>query len=195
MINRGLVDCDKAFSYLSPTLGDLHDPFLLKDMEVAVDRLVAAIAEGELIALYGDYDVDGTTSVALMYLFFAEIGVVTLKYIPARVKEGYGLNKDAVKSLSDAGAKVIVTADCGSTDHASVRYAAELGVDVIVTDHHELPEGPPPAVAVINPKQEGCAFPFKGLAGVGVAFNLVMALRSRLRSDGFFQVRCPGAEP
>ena len=186
LINRGLVDCDKAFSYLSPSLTDLHDPFLLKGMTSGVERLTAAIAGGELIALYGDYDVDGTTSVALMYLFFAEIGVKTLKYIPGRVTEGYGLNTGAVKSLADSGAKVIVTADCGSTDHESVRYASGLGVDVIVTDHHELPDGPPPAVAVINPKQEGCSFPFKGLAGVGVAFNLIMALRSRLREDGFF---------
>jgi single-stranded-DNA-specific exonuclease len=186
LINRGLVDCDKAFSYLSPSLGDLHDPYLLKGMTPAIERLAAAIAGGELIALYGDYDVDGTTSVALMYLFFAEIGVKTLKYIPGRVTEGYGLNTGAIKSLADLGARVIITADCGSTDHGPVRYASELGVDVIVTDHHELPDGPPPAAAVINPKQEGCAFPFKGLAGVGVAFNLVMALRSRLREDGFF---------
>ncbi len=192
LINRGLVDCDKAFSYLSPSLKDLHDPFLLKGMAPAVDRLAAAIDDGELIALYGDYDVDGTTSVALLHLFFAEIGVKTLKYIPARITEGYGLNEGAVKSLSEEGAKVIITADCGSTDHGSVRYAAGLGVDVIVTDHHELPDGPPPAAAVINPKQEGCTFPFKGLAGVGVAFNLKMALRARLRSDGFFSP--PGSQ-
>jgi single-stranded-DNA-specific exonuclease len=187
LINRGLVDRDKAFSFLSPDLKDLHDPFLLKDMGKAVNRLSEALAQGEGIAVYGDYDVDGTTSTALLHLFFKDLGVTTLTHIPDRVTEGYGLNIDALKDLSLSGVKVVITVDCGSTDHEEIRYANKLGMDVIVTDHHELPDGPPPAFAVINPKQNGCQFPFKGLAGVGVAFNLVMALRAHLRKSGWFK--------
>ncbi|MBI5587742.1 MAG: single-stranded-DNA-specific exonuclease RecJ [Deltaproteobacteria bacterium] len=191
LINRGLVDCDKAFSFLRPSLADLHDPFLLKDMDRAVERTVAAIGKREKIAVYGDYDVDGTTSTALMYLFFREIGVDLSCYIPERITEGYGLNAGAVKLLASEGVKLVITVDCGSSNHDEIALANTLGVDVIVSDHHELPEVPPPACAVLNPKQKGCAFPFKGLAGVGVAFNFLMALRSRLRETGMLASKEP----
>lgn len=191
LINRGLVDCDRAFSFLNPLLKDLHDPFLLKDMDRAVARIVSALYEGEPIAIYGDYDVDGTTSTALLYLFFRDIGVPVTWHIPDRLGEGYGLNVEAVRMLAEAGTRVVITVDCGSSNHEEIKLAGSLGMDVIVTDHHELPGGAPQAAAVVNPKQTGCAFPFKGLAGIGVAFNLVVALRSRLRETGWFK----GAEP
>lgn len=191
LVNRGLVDCGRASSFLRPSLSDIHDPFLFKDMDRAVERVTAALVAGEKIAVYGDYDVDGTTSTALLYLFFKEIGVTVETYIPERLTEGYGLNEAAIKRLKDAGVKLVITVDCGVSNRAEVECAASLGMDVIISDHHEMPPDPPRACAILNPKQEGCAFPFKGLAGVGVAFNLVMALRARLRETGWFK----GAEP
>ncbi len=198
LIQRGHLDTDSASSFLTPNIKELHDPFLLLGMDKAVTRLAAAVTSEvgagvdskERIALYGDYDVDGTTSVWLMTLFFNELGVNPLCHIPDRVTEGYGLNTGAIKELAGKCATIIITADCGSTNHKEVAYAKELGVDVIITDHHELPGGAPGgALATINPKQRGCAFPFKGLCGVGVAFNLVIALRARLREAGFFESR------
>ena len=186
LINRGLVDCDKAFSFLTPDLKDLHDPFLMAGMERAAARISEAIRGAQKIAVYGDYDVDGTTSTALLNLFFKELGVDTVCYIPDRHKEGYGLNCEAVRKLAAQGVRLIITVDCGSSNHEEIALANALGMDVIVTDHHELPSGPPPAYCVINPKQRGCNFPFKGLAGVGVAFNLAMAVRALLRKEGWF---------
>ncbi|MFQ5735378.1 MAG: single-stranded-DNA-specific exonuclease RecJ [Thermodesulfobacteriota bacterium] len=191
LVNRGLVDCDGASSFLRPVLTDLHDPFLMKGMDRAVGRIMHAMEAGEKIAVYGDYDVDGTTSTALLFLFFREIGVHVEWYIPERKAEGYGLNEQAIKRLHEQGVKLVVTVDCGVSNRDEVECARSLGIDVIITDHHEMPADPPRAHAVLDPKQEGCAFPFKGLAGVGVAFNLVMGLRSRLREAGWFK----GAEP
>lgn len=191
LINRGLVDCDRAFSFLRPALADLYDPFLMKDMDRAVERTVGAIVKGEKIAVYGDYDVDGTTSTALLSLFFREIGVDVACYIPERITEGYGLNAEAIKKLSSMGVRLLITVDCGSSNRDEIAFANSIGLDVIVSDHHEMPEVPPPALAVLNPKQKGCSFPFKGLAGVGVAFNFLMALRSRLREAGLFKSKEP----
>ncbi|HBG46905.1 MAG TPA: single-stranded-DNA-specific exonuclease RecJ [Deltaproteobacteria bacterium] len=190
LVNRGLVEVDKAFSFLKPDLSSLHDPMLMKGMEAAVARVVKAMAGGEKIAVYGDYDVDGTTSAALLYLFFKESGVDVQTYIPARLTEGYGLNAEALKKIAASGCTLVITVDCGSSNVAEVAFANSLGMDVIITDHHEMKEAPP-AHAVLNPKQEGCAFPFKGLAGVGVAFNLVVALRTRLREAGWFKEGVP----
>jgi single-stranded-DNA-specific exonuclease len=191
LINRGLVDTDRAFSFLSPDLKDLKDPYTMLGMERAVTRIQAALGKGEKIAIYGDYDVDGATSTALLKLFFAELGTEVLTYIPERLTEGYGLNKAALLKLSKLGAKLIITVDCGISDNAEVDYAGELGMDFIITDHHEVHGDVPQAHAVLNPKQPGCEFEFKGLAGVGVAFNLVMALRTRLRDEGFFKKEPP----
>lgn len=191
LINRGFVDCDKAFSFLRPELKSLHDPFLLKDMDRAVNRLFEAVSKREKIAVYGDYDVDGTTSTALLFLFFREIGVDIECYIPDRKTEGYGLNADAVKRLALRGVKVMVTVDCGSSNYEETALANSLGMDVIISDHHEVPEKVPPAYALLNPKQKDCLFPFKGLAGVGVAFNLLMALRAHLREAGWFKAEPP----
>lgn len=187
LVNRGLVDSGRASSFLRPDLSGLHDPLLMKDMDRAVERVMKALANREAIAVYGDYDVDGTTSAALVYLFFKEIGVEITPYIPDRQTEGYGLNAEAVKKLASAGVKLIITVDCGSSNGPEIDLASSLGMDVVVTDHHEIPGEAPGAAAVLNPKRKGCAFPFKGLAGVGVAFNLIMAVRARLREVGWFK--------
>jgi single-stranded-DNA-specific exonuclease len=191
LVNRGLVDSGRASSFLRPDLAGLHDPFLMKDMDRAVERVSKALVNRESVAVYGDYDVDGTTSAALLCLFFKETGVEVTPYIPDRLSEGYGLNADAVRKLASAGVTLIITVDCGSSNNAEIELASSLGVDVVVTDHHEISGDVPRAAAVLNPKQKGCAFPFKGLAGVGVAFNLIMALRSNLREKGWFASSAP----
>ncbi|MCK5236665.1 MAG: DHH family phosphoesterase, partial [Deltaproteobacteria bacterium] len=184
LINRGLVEVDKAFSFLSPELSELLDPFLMKDMEKAVQRIALAITGKEKIAVYGDYDVDGTSASTLLYLFFKEIGVDVEVYIPERMKEGYGVNKAAIDSLAEKGTKVIITVDTGISNAEEVRHASKIGVDFIITDHHECPEKLPPAHAIVNPMRPDCDYPFKGLAGVGVAFKFITALRAHLRDNG-----------
>lgn len=191
LINRGLVDVDKASYFLSPSLKNLHNPFVMKDMDKAVGRIIRALRDGEGIAIYGDYDVDGTTATALLYLFLKDLGANVGYYIPERLKEGYGLNSPALARLSQKGVRVVITTDCGISNYDEVAFANGLGVDVIITDHHEPPLKLPPAYAILNPKQTHCPFPFKDLAGVGVAFNLVIALRGRLREDGRFSSGVP----
>jgi single-stranded-DNA-specific exonuclease len=186
LVARGLGEAGVAGRFLAPSLADLHDPLLLLGMEEAVTRLSAAVTAGERICIYGDYDVDGITSVALLVDFFRAIGADVCYYIPRRLDEGYGLSVDGVERIVALGARVIVTVDCGITAVAEASHCAALGVDLIVTDHHMPGERLPQALAVINPLQPGCPFPFKQLAGVGVAFNLAVALRGRLRSAGFF---------
>ncbi|MBI5875443.1 MAG: single-stranded-DNA-specific exonuclease RecJ, partial [Deltaproteobacteria bacterium] len=196
LINRGLRCPSEAFSFLSPSLKNLHDPYKMKDMDKAVARIVKAIREKEKISVYGDYDVDGTTGTALLCLFFREAGASVDYYIPERLKQGYGLNNQSLKNLYDSGTRLVVTTDCGITNFDEVVFANSIGLDVIITDHHEPPLSPPllkgrqgglpPAYAILNPKQHGCAFPFKELAGVGVAFNLVIAIRAKLKENGCF---------
>ena len=210
LINRGLVLADKAFSFLSPSLKNLHDPFTMKDMDKATTRIIAAIKENKKITIYGDYDVDGTTATALLYLFLKEamgygqeaigntqrlspIANRLNYYIPERLKEGYGLNNQALRHLADSGTKLVITTDCGVTNYEEVAFANSIGLDVIITDHHEPAERLPPAYAILNPKQPDCPFPFKELAGVGVAFNLVIALRAKLLGCGMWNVE--GAKP
>lgn len=184
LINRGIVDVDKAFCFLSPSLKNLHDPFRMKDMDKAVFRIARAIRDKEKIVVYGDYDVDGTTATALLCLFFNAVNASVSHYIPERLKQGYGLNREALKQLADTGARLVITADCGITNYEETLFANSLGLDVIITDHHEPPDRLPPAYAILNPKQSDCSFPFKELAGVGVAFNLAIALRTRMRECG-----------
>ncbi len=184
LANRGINHADQAHKFLHPSLSHLHSPFLIKDMEKAVDRIIQAFSKNETILIYGDYDVDGITSTAIIILFFQSLQFPCRYYIPHRIKEGYGLHLDAVTRFAQEGVKLIITADCGISNMEEIKKAQEMGVDVIVTDHHEIPEEIPPAYAVLNPKQEACAFPFKSLAGVGVVFNLIIALRTRLRERG-----------
>ena len=184
LVNRGIDSVEGASRFLSPRLSNLHNPFLLKGMREGVDRIVRAIVNGETIGIYGDYDVDGISGTALLYLFLKEVGARPVVYIPDRLREGYGLKREGILALKEKGAGLIITVDCGITNAKEVAFAREKGMDVVVTDHHEVPEDLPPALGVINPKQPGCPFPFKGLSGVGVAFNLVIALRTVLRDSG-----------
>jgi len=184
LANRGIDQVDQAHRFLHPSLSHLHSPFLMKDMERAVGRIIKALSRNEPILIYGDYDVDGITSVAIMLLFFQTLQYPCRYYIPHRIKEGYGLHLGTLASFAQEGGKLIITADCGISNVDEIKQAQEMGVDVIVTDHHEIPDEIPPAYAVLNPKQGDCPFPFKSLAGVGVVFNLVIALRARLREQG-----------
>jgi len=167
--------------FLSPDYNQRHDPFLLPDMQAAVDRLVIARDKQEKIMIYGDYDIDGLTATTVLIDAFKSFGFTDVSaFIPNRFVEGYGLTIDAVEKIAADGAELIVTVDCGSLSHKEVARANELGVDVIVTDHHNVAETPPPAIATINPKRTDHQYPFIDLAGVGVAFKLVQALQTRL---------------
>jgi len=184
--NRGICGVDEAKKFLYPTLSDLPDPYTMKDMKKAVLRIARALRQGEKVTLFGDYDVDGTTATAVLYLFLKWAGAQVDFVLPHRVKEGYGLNLEALKKIHASGSRLLVTADCGVSSREEVQWAMEHGMEVIITDHHEIPAVLPPALAILNPKQKDCGYPFKGLAGVGVAFNLVIGLRSFLRREGFF---------
>jgi single-stranded-DNA-specific exonuclease len=167
--------------FLAPVYDGWHDPFLLPDMQVAIDRLVVARERQEHVAIYGDYDIDGLSATALLLDAFDSFGFKhVVPFIPNRFSEGYGLTREAVEKLAHEGAKLIVTVDTGSLSHKEVARANELGVDVIVTDHHNVAETPPPAVATVNPKRPESRYPFTDLAAVGVAFKLVQALQTRL---------------
>lgn len=177
---RGLSG-DEREAFLLPDYNKKHDPFLLPDMEAAVKRLVKAREAGEHVAIYGDYDIDGLSATTLLLDAFESFGFGQVTpFIPNRFTEGYGLTLEAVEKLAANGARLIVTVDTGSLSHKEVARANELGVDVIVTDHHNVAATPPPAVATINPKRSESKYPFNDLAAVGVAFKLVQALQTRL---------------
>lgn len=183
---RGAADGDGARRFLSSSLADIRDPFLLKGMEDAVARLAAARRNGETVCVYGDYDVDGVTATALLVSFFRSVGIDCFYHIPHRLEDGYGLSAAGIRKVTAEGARVLVTVDCGIGALEEAELCASLGADLIVTDHHTPGPLLPKARAVINPLQQGCSYPFKALAGVGVAFNLMIALRSRLRDEGAF---------
>jgi single-stranded-DNA-specific exonuclease len=185
--NRGIMDSKEARTFLHPVLSDLPDPLEMKDMDKAVLRIGKAIRAKEKIMIFGDYDVDGTSATALLLFFLRGLGSQVDYHIPNRLKEGYGLSIEALKKAKASGSSLFITTDCGISNHKEVFWAQENGIDVIITDHHEVPEKLPCALAVLNPKQKNCPYPFKELAGVGVAFNLIIALRTALRQDGFFQ--------
>ena len=180
LAKRGVTPENRAL-FLSPDYAQRHDPFLLPDMQAAVERLVRARQEQERVTIYGDYDIDGLTATTVLLDAFNSFGFAHVEaFIPNRFVEGYGLTIDAIERIAADGAQLIVTVDCGSLSHKEIARAAELGVDVIVTDHHNVAETPPPAVATINPKRKDHQYPFIDLAGVGVAFKLVQALQTRL---------------
>ncbi len=176
LCQRGLGDPELASRFLNPSLDHLHDPMMLTDMRVAVDRVFAAIARRERIAIHGDYDVDGVTSTVILRRALEMLGADVVHFIPERLRDGYGLQPSAIERLHAAGAAVIVSVDCGIRGAEAARRARELGVDLIITDHHEPDAELPDALAVINPKRPDCAYPDKYLAGVGVALKLVHAL-------------------
>ncbi len=180
LIARGLSG-SAASEFLSPDYNKQHDPFLLPDMDKAVERLVKARKSQDKITIYGDYDIDGLTATTVLLDAFKSFGFNDVEaFIPNRFVEGYGLTVDAVETIAAQGTKLIVTVDCGSLSHKEIERANELGVDVIVTDHHNVSDVQPAAIAVINPKRTDHAYPFIDLAGVGVAFKLVRALQTKL---------------
>lgn len=189
LLNRGIDTAEAASRFLSSSLAEMHDPFLLKDMDKAVLRLCRALLDGEKICVYGDYDVDGVTSVVSLVGFLSALDGNCFYYIPKRIEEGYGLNAGGIREVAERGARIIITADCGITSHEEANLCAALGIDLIITDHHTPPPDIPCAYAVINPLRSDCAFPFKSLAGVGVVFNLLLALRKYLREAGYFASR------
>jgi len=176
LIQRGYRDEASIEAFLYGTTASLHDPFQLADMEKAVKRIMLALERNEKVRIYGDYDADGVSSTTLLCYTFDQLGLQYDYYIPHRMLEGYGMNRAAIDKAKQEGVELIVTVDTGISAYDEVNYAASLGIDVVVTDHHEPPEQLPQAYAVVNPKQEHCPYPFKGLAGVGVAFKLATAL-------------------
>lgn len=174
--NRGINSEEDAEIFINPSLDYLRDPFLMKDMEKAVYRIEYAIKNKQNIWIYGDYDVDGVSSTSVLCLYFDSIGFPVKYYIPNRLEEGYGINEDAIGVLKNQGCDLLISVDCGITSVKEVELANKLGIDVIITDHHEVQDEIPNAYAVINPKQENCNYPFDMLCGCGVAFKLIQAL-------------------
>ncbi|MEO6869925.1 MAG: single-stranded-DNA-specific exonuclease RecJ, partial [Ginsengibacter sp.] len=182
LIQRGIDTFIKAKEFFRPTLETLHDPFLMKDMEKAVSRVITAIAAKEKILIFGDYDVDGTTSVALLYRFLKKIHTEENinYYIPHRYREGYGISRQVIEYANENNYSLIISLDCGIKSTELIGYASTLGIDFIVCDHHLPDEELPPAFAILNAKQKGCLYPYKELCGCGVTFKLVTALSHRL---------------
>lgn len=183
LLNRGICEKEEIDKFLHPKLENLHDPFLLNDMEIAVDRIIECMNKKEKITIYGDYDVDGITSIATLSKFLTELGVENDYYLPNRLDEGYGLNNNALDKIAKSGTKLLITVDCGISAYEEIEYAKKLGLEVIVTDHHECPEKIPEALAVIDPKREDSTYPFSSLAGVGVTFKLIYAISIKLSLD------------
>ncbi len=186
LAQRGCRVPDDVRSFLAPTLSDMLDPYLLHGMAAAVARLLSARRNRETICVYGDYDVDGITGTALLVSFLRTTGYTCLYFIPNRFDDGYGLNATSIESIIKQGATLIISVDCGITAVDEAALCRKLGVDLIIVDHHAPRDVLPDACAVLNPLQPGCAYPFKSLAGVGVAFNLLVALRAALRNAGAF---------
>jgi single-stranded-DNA-specific exonuclease len=196
LCQRGFADPEVADRFLKPSLDHLHDPMALADMGVAVERILAAIARKEQIAIHGDYDVDGVTSTVILRRALEMLGADVVHFIPERLKDGYGLQPAAIERLHAGGVALVISVDCGIRGADAARRARELGVDLIVTDHHEPDVELPPALAVINPKRRDCTYPDKYLAGVGVALKLVQALCRRSGREawmpGFIKVAAIG---
>ena len=176
LASRHVMTYDQAKAFFVPRLEALHDPFLMQDMGKAVSRIEQALQQGETILVYGDYDVDGTTAVALMYEYLSSLGGSCAFYIPDRYTEGYGLSEQGIRFADDNGFSVIIALDCGVKAFDSISLAVELGIDVIVCDHHRPESELPNAFAVLDPMRSDCGYPFKGLCGCGVGFKLAQAL-------------------
>jgi len=176
LVNRGIDTFEKAKAYFRPTLGLLHDPFLMDGMDRAVSRVLRARELREKILVFGDYDVDGTNGSAMLYLFLKSLDLDLLLHIPDRIKEGYGLSRTGIDRGKDFGATLLIAVDCGITAIDQVEYAASLGFDVIICDHHEPTDRMPSAHAVLDPLKPGCPYPFKGLCGCAIAFKLIQGI-------------------
>ena len=178
LFNRGILDALEAEKFLNAQ-GEVHDPFLLKDMEAAVERLAQAINNQQKIIIFGDYDVDGVTATALLVQVILCLGGKAEHYIPDRFEEGYGLSETAIQGLLELKPDLVITVDCGVRSIKEVNLMNAAGVDCIITDHHQPLDEVPDAIAIINPKQNRDNYPFKGLAGVGLAFKLAKAIASK----------------
>ncbi len=183
LYNRGISENAEIAEFLKCDLANLHDPYLLKDMDKAVSRIRQALDNNEKITIYGDYDVDGITSIAILYKHLTSMGFEVGYYIPDRIQEGYGVNREALDTIKANGTKVVITVDTGITAVEETEYAKSIGMDLIITDHHECKETIPEAYAAIDPKRKDCTYPFKNLAGVGVAFKLIQALDDKTSVD------------
>jgi single-stranded-DNA-specific exonuclease len=189
LINRGISDRESVRSFMRPQLAHMADPMLMKDMVEATTIILKAIEDREKITIYGDYDADGLTGTALLLNFFSSIGTPVSYYIPNRLQEGYGLNREALEKIGRSGTNLIITVDCGTSNKREIAFARNLGMKVVVTDHHQVPLGFEAEWPVVNPHQADCPFPFKDLAGVGLAFFLAVALRAGLRERGWFEAK------
>ena len=176
---RGIINRDIGATFFNPDPGQLNDPFLMKDMDVAVERVLSQIKADNPILVFGDYDVDGTTGASMLYLFLKSIGAKASTYIPSRENEGYGLSNAGVDYAALIGADLMITCDCGISAVEEVAYAKGKGIDVLITDHHTPDNTLPPALAILNPKQADCTYPFSGLCGGGVAFKLALAVAEK----------------
>ena len=180
LLQRGISSFDQAKAFFNPSLADLHDPYQMKDMDLAVERILSAIDQEQPILIYGDYDVDGTCSVAVLYLFLSAIYPHVFTYVPDRYREGYGVSTQGIDFADDNEIPLIITLDCGIKSHERVVYAHGRGIDMIITDHHTPSDTLPEAVAVLNPKRSDCSYPYKELCGCGIGFKLVQALCTAL---------------
>lgn len=180
LVNRNITETEQIDIFLNPKRNNFHDPFLMLDMEKAVDRIIKAINSHEKTLIYGDYDVDGITSITVLKKFLSERGLETDYYIPNRLEEGYGLNKKAIEEIANKGYTLMITVDCGISGIEEIRLANDYGIETIVTDHHEQLEELPEAYCIINPKRKDNMYPFRGLAGVGVVFKLIQAISMNL---------------
>lgn len=183
LVNRNIVDEEKIKIFLNPTRKDFYDPFLLEDMEIATIRIIKAIKNKEKVIIYGDYDADGITSITVLKKFLDEQGLDVSYYIPNRLDEGYGLNKEAIDKIIGDRYDLMITVDCGISGIEEIEYANTKKLDCIITDHHEPLEEMPKTLAIINPKRKDNKYPFRGLAGVGVVFKLIQALSIKLKLD------------
>ena len=179
LANRGIESLKSSHDFFNPSNDQLHDPFMMKNMDIAVNRISKNIQNQKPILIFGDYDVDGTTGASLLYLGLKDLNAIVEYYIPHREKEGYGLSSGGIDYAQSVGADLLITCDCGINAFEPVDYANEHGVDIIITDHHIPDKKLPNAYAVLNPKQKGCEYPFKGLCGCGVAFKLISALSEK----------------
>jgi single-stranded-DNA-specific exonuclease len=189
LINRGISTPTRIVSFLNPRLSNMADPMVMMGMPNALDIILRAIENQEKITIYGDYDADGLTATALLLNFFSSLGLQVSFYIPNRLTEGYSLNKEAISEIAKNQTKLIITVDCGTNNTSEIALAKSLGMNVVVTDHHQVSEDFQAQCPVVNPRQPGCPFPFKNLAGVGLAFFLTVAVRTALRQIGWFRTR------
>ncbi|MCI8470296.1 MAG: single-stranded-DNA-specific exonuclease RecJ [Clostridia bacterium] len=180
LANRNITQKEDIRLFLEPTRNDFHNPFLITDMEKAVERIMRAIEKQEKVTIYGDYDVDGITSITVLKSFLQDRGLEVESYIPNRLEEGYGLNKEAIGKIVDTGCQLMITVDCGISAIEEIDYANSLGVETIVTDHHEPGNELPKALAVIDNKRKDSEYPFRELAGVGVVFKVIQAIGIKL---------------